>query len=81
MRWQSAYRPWAGEECRGHFTKLTKTDLLGLEAWAKNPRRMCWMRLSSKQLPLERLIFGLGIRSSERDRAFLAEHFWLDGSL
>ncbi len=47
---------------------LTKKDLLSLERFADKER--------SKKLPLERVIYGLGIRMvGERTAQFLAEHF------
>jgi DNA ligase (NAD+) len=56
---------------------LTKKDLLSLERFAdKSAQNILNEIQSSKQLPLERLIYGLGIRFvGERTAQFLAEHF------
>src|SRR5277367_6486454 len=57
--------------------KLTKNDLLGLERFAdKSAQNILDEIESSKKLPLERVIYGLGIRMvGERTAQFLAEHF------
>jgi DNA ligase (NAD+) len=57
--------------------KLTKKDLLGLERFAdKSAQNILDEIEGSKKLPLERLIYGLGIRMvGERTAQFLAEHF------
>jgi len=57
--------------------QLTKTDLLGLERMGEKSAQNVLDEIeASKQLPLERLIFGLGIRFvGERTAQFLAEHF------
>jgi DNA ligase (NAD+) len=57
--------------------KLTKNDLLSLERFAdKSAQNILDEIENSKQLPLERLIYGLGIRFvGERTAQFLAEHF------
>ncbi len=57
--------------------KLTKTDLLGLERMGdKSAQNVLDEIEASKKLPLERVIFGLGIRMvGERTAQFLAEHF------
>ncbi|HEY6770617.1 MAG TPA: NAD-dependent DNA ligase LigA [Candidatus Sulfotelmatobacter sp.] len=57
--------------------KLTKGDLLGLERFAdKSAQNILNEIENSKQLPLERVIYGLGIRFvGERTAQFLAEHF------
>ena len=57
--------------------KLTKEDLLGLERFAdKSAQNMLKEIEKSKKLPLERVIYGLGIRFvGERTAQFLAEHF------
>jgi DNA ligase (NAD+) len=57
--------------------KLTKTDLMGLERMGEKSAQNVLAEIeNSKQLPLERLIFGLGIRFvGERTAQFLAEHF------
>jgi DNA ligase (NAD+) len=57
--------------------KLTKKDLLGLERFAdKSAQNIVDEIERSKNLPLERVIYGLGIRMvGERTAQFLAEHF------
>jgi DNA ligase (NAD+) len=57
--------------------KLTKKDLLGLERFAdKSAQNIIDEIDRSKKLPLERVIYGLGIRMvGERTAQFLAEHF------
>ncbi len=57
--------------------RLTKDDLLQLERMgAKSAENVLREIAASKQLPLERVIFGLGIRFvGERTAQFLAEHF------
>jgi len=57
--------------------KLTKNDLLSLERFAdKSAQNILDEIENSKQLPLERVIYGLGIRFvGERTAQFLAEHF------
>jgi DNA ligase (NAD+) len=56
---------------------LTKKDLLGLERFAdKSAKNILDEVENSKKLPLERVIYGLGIRFvGERTAQFLAEHF------
>ena len=56
---------------------LTKDSLLSLERFAdKSAQNILDEIEKSKQLPLERVIFGLGIRFvGERTAQFLAEHF------
>src|SRR5579864_2622229 len=56
---------------------LTKKDLLSLERFAdKSAQNILDEIESSKTLPLERVIYGLGIRMvGERTAQFLAEHF------
>jgi DNA ligase (NAD+) len=56
---------------------LTKKDLLSLERFAdKSAQNILNEIQSSKQLPLERVIYGLGVRFvGERTAQFLAEHF------
>jgi len=56
---------------------LTKKDLLSLERFAdKSAQNILNEIEDSKQLPLERVIYGLGIRMvGERTAQFLAEHF------
>jgi DNA ligase (NAD+) len=56
---------------------LTKKDLLSLERFAdKSAQNILDEIENSKKLPLERVIFGLGIRMvGERTAQFLAEHF------
>jgi DNA ligase (NAD+) len=56
---------------------LTKKDLLGLERFAdKSAQNIIDEIENSKKLPLERVIYGLGIRFvGERTAQFLAEHF------
>jgi DNA ligase (NAD+) len=56
---------------------LTKKDLLNLERFAdKSAQNILDEIENSKQLPLERVIYGLGIRMvGERTAQFLAEHF------
>ena len=57
--------------------KLTKDDLLGLERMGdKSAQNILDEIENSKKLPLERVIYGLGIRMvGERTAQFLAEHF------
>ena len=57
--------------------KLTKADLLSLERMGdKSAQNMLDEIENSKKLPLERVIYGLGIRMvGERTAQFLAEHF------
>jgi DNA ligase (NAD+) len=56
---------------------LTKEKLLGLERFAdKSAQNIIDEIRNSKKLPLERVIYGLGIRFvGERTAQFLAEHF------
>ena len=56
---------------------LSKKDLLNLERFAgKSAQNILDEIENSKQLPLERVIYGLGIRMvGERTAQFLAEHF------
>jgi DNA ligase (NAD+) len=56
---------------------LTKKDLLTLERFAdKSAQNIIDEIENSKKLPLERVIYGLGIRMvGERTAQFLAEHF------
>lgn len=56
---------------------LTKEKLLGLERFAdKSAQNIIDEIKRSKELPLERVIYGLGIRFvGERTAQFLAEHF------
>ena len=57
--------------------QLTKADLLGLERMGdKSAQNVLNQIEASKKLPLERVIFGLGIRLvGERTAQFLAEEF------
>jgi DNA ligase (NAD+) len=57
--------------------RLTKKDLLSLERFAdKSAQNILDEIENSKKLPLERVIYGLGIRFvGERTAQFLAEHF------
>ncbi|MGD0417487.1 MAG: NAD-dependent DNA ligase LigA [Terriglobales bacterium] len=57
--------------------KLTKDDLLKLERMGeKSAENVLAEIAASKKLPLERVIYGLGIRFvGERTAQFLAEHF------
>src|SRR6267154_9475 len=57
--------------------KLTKDDLLKLERMGEKSAENVLAEIAdSKTLPLERVIFGLGIRFvGERTAQFLAEHF------
>jgi DNA ligase (NAD+) len=57
--------------------KLTKADLLSLERMGdKSAQNILDEIDASKKLPLERVIYGLGIRMvGERTAQFLAEHF------
>jgi DNA ligase (NAD+) len=57
--------------------KLTKNDLLSLERMGdKSAQNILDEIENSKKLPLERVIYGLGIRMvGERTAQFLAEHF------
>jgi DNA ligase (NAD+) len=56
---------------------LTKKDLLSLERFADKSAQNILKEIdNSKKLPLERVIYGLGIRMvGERTAQFLAEHF------
>src|ERR1700722_2840839 len=56
---------------------LSKKDLLSLDRFAdKSAQNILDEIENSKQLPLERVIYGLGIRmGGERTAQFLAEHF------
>ena len=57
--------------------KLTKEDLLSLERMGEKSAQNVLDEIdNSKKLPLERVIYGLGIRFvGERTAQFLAEHF------
>ncbi|MGA3350841.1 MAG: NAD-dependent DNA ligase LigA [Candidatus Sulfotelmatobacter sp.] len=57
--------------------KLTKKDLISLQRFAdKSAQNIIDEIERSKKLPLERVIYGLGIRMvGERTAQFLAEHF------
>jgi DNA ligase (NAD+) len=57
--------------------KLTRDDLLNLERFGdKSAQNILNQIEASKKLPLERVIYGLGIRFvGERTAQFLAEHF------
>jgi DNA ligase (NAD+) len=57
--------------------KLSKADLLSLQRFAdKSAQNILDEIDNSKKLPLERVIYGLGIRMvGERTAQFLAEHF------
>jgi len=57
--------------------KLTEDDLLSLERMGKKSAQNILREIeASKKLPLERVIYGLGIRFvGERTAQFLAEHF------
>jgi DNA ligase (NAD+) len=57
--------------------RLTKNDMLHLERMGEKSAENVLKEIErSKQLPLERVIFGLGIRFvGERTAQFLAEHF------
>jgi DNA ligase (NAD+) len=57
--------------------QLSKKDLLGLERFAdKSAQNILDEIENSKKLPLDRVIYGLGIRFvGERTAQFLAEHF------
>jgi DNA ligase (NAD+) len=57
--------------------KLTKNDLLSLERMGEKSAQNILDEIeNSKKLPLERVIYGLGIRMvGERTAQFLAEHF------
>jgi DNA ligase (NAD+) len=57
--------------------KLTKNDLLQLERMGEKSAENVLAEIeASKKLPLERVIYGLGIRFvGERTAQFLAEHF------
>jgi DNA ligase (NAD+) len=59
--------------------KLTKDDLLKLERMGEKSADNVLAEIdASKKLPLERVIYGLGIRMvGERTAQFLAEHFGL----
>jgi DNA ligase (NAD+) len=57
--------------------KITESDLLNLERMGEKSAKNVLKEIeASKKLPLERVIFGLGIRFvGERTAQFLAEHF------
>lgn len=57
--------------------RITKNDLLSLERMGEKSAQNVLNEIeASKKLPLERVIFGLGIRFvGERTAQFLAEHF------
>ena len=57
--------------------QLTKSDLLSLDRMGEKSAQNVLDEIeASKKLPLERVIFGLGIRMvGERTAQFLAEHF------
>jgi DNA ligase (NAD+) len=57
--------------------KITKSDLLSLERMGEKSAQNILNEIeASKKLPLERVIYGLGIRFvGERTAQFLAEHF------
>jgi len=57
--------------------KITESDLLNLERMGEKSAQNVLKEIeASKKLPLERVIFGLGIRFvGERTAQFLAEHF------
>src|SRR6266581_5587885 len=57
--------------------KLTKTDLLQLERMGEKSAQNVLDEIeASKKLPLERVVYGLGMRFvGERTAQFLAEHF------
>src|SRR5262249_46914544 len=61
----------------GDLYSLTKDDLLSLERMGdKSAENILGEIEKSKQMPLERVIYGLGIRMvGERTAQFLAEHF------
>ena len=61
----------------GDIYKLTKQNLLSLERMGdKSAQNVLNEIEASKKLPMERVIFGLGIRFvGERTAQFLAEHF------
>jgi DNA ligase (NAD+) len=61
----------------GDLYKLTKDDLLKLERMGeKSAQNVLGEIEASKKLPLERVIYGLGIRFvGERTAQFLAQHF------
>jgi DNA ligase (NAD+) len=61
----------------GDIYDLTKDKLIGLERFAdKSAQNILNEIKRSKDLPLERVIYGLGIRMvGERTAQFLAEHF------
>ncbi len=57
--------------------RITEADLLGLERMGKKSAQNILREIEqSKKLPLEKVIYGLGIRFvGERTAQFLAEHF------
>ena len=67
----------AGEERRRHLRADRRADSLSLERMGKKSAENILREIEdSKKLPLERVIFGLGIRMvGERTAQFLAEHF------
>ncbi len=74
---QPALRPRAGEERRRHLSPdQAAAHGPGAHGREVGPERARRDRGQSKKLPLERVIYGLGIRFvGERTAQFLAEHF------
>ena len=66
-----------GEECCRHLQADERRICSAWSAWATSRRKTSSTRSrTSKELPLERVIYGLGIRMvGERTAQFLAEHF------
>ena len=73
----SADRERHGEKCRRHLQAHERKPAFAWSGWATSLRRTFLNEIeASKKLPLERVIFGLGIRFvGERTAQFLAEHF------
>ena len=77
MRWSAQLTDRGLVKNVADIYPLTKDDLLSLERLAdKSAQNILDEIEKSKKLPLERVIYGLGIRMvGERTAQFLAEHF------
>ena len=77
MRWSTQLTERGLVKNVADIYKLTKDDLLSLERMGdKSAQNILDEIENSKKLPLERVIYGLGIRMvGERTAQFLAEHF------
>ena len=77
MRWSNQLTERAFGEERCGYLHAYEGDLLSLERMGdKSAQNILDEIENSKKLPLERVIYGLGIRMvGERTAQFLAEHF------